>query len=97
MQAKNTVYINDFTNGILDPNEKMANVVVDGGHIIANTAPGCWGPMITPCLRGGHEVTKPVFVEGAEVGDAIAIRIKSVQITQWPLLREMMNQWKGDS
>lgn len=81
MQAKNTVYINDFTNGILDPNEKMANVVVDGGHIIANTAPGCWGPMITPCLRGGHEVTKPVFVEGAEVGDAIAIRIKSVQIT----------------
>ena len=35
--------------------------------------------MITPALRGGHEVTKPVF--GAEVGDAIAIRIKSIEIS----------------
>jgi acetamidase/formamidase len=37
--------------------------------------------MITPALRGGHEVTKPVFVEGAQVGDAIAIYIKSVAVT----------------
>jgi acetamidase/formamidase len=37
--------------------------------------------MITPALRGGHEVTKPVFVEGAQVGDAIAIYIKSVSVT----------------
>jgi len=55
--------------------------VKDGGHIIANTAPGCWGPMITPELRGGHEVTTPVYVEGAEVGDAIAIRIKDISVT----------------
>lgn len=81
MEAKQTVYVNEFTNGILDPNEKMLGPVKDGGHIIANTTPGCWGPMITPCLRGGHEVTKPVFVEGAEVGDAIAIRIKSIEVT----------------
>lgn len=81
MTAKNIVYVNEFTNGILDPNEKMAQTVKDGGHIIANTAAGCWGPMITPSLRGGHEVTKPVFVEGAEVGDAIAIKIKSIAIT----------------
>lgn len=80
MTAKNIVYVNEFTNGILDPNEKMAQTVKDGGHIIANTAAGCWGPMITPSLRGGHEVTKPVFVEGAEVGDAIAIKIKSIAI-----------------
>jgi hypothetical protein len=26
--------------------------------------------MITPAIRGGHEVTRPVAVEGAEVGDA---------------------------
>lgn len=81
MEAKQTVYVNEFTNGILNPNEQMLGPVKDGGHIIANTTPGCWGPMITPCIRGGHEVTKPVFIEGAEVGDAIAIRIKSIQVT----------------
>ncbi len=81
MQAKRTVYINEFTDGILDPNEEMNYVVKDGGHIVANTTPGCWGPMITPKLKGGHEVTKPVYVEGAEVGDAIAIYINSIQVT----------------
>jgi len=81
MKALQTVYVNRFTNGILDPNEEMEYVVKDGGHIIANTAPGCWGPMITPALKGGHEVTKPVYVEGAEVGDAIVIRIKSIEVT----------------
>ena len=81
MEARQTVYVNEFTNGILDPAEKMLGPVKNGGHIIANTTPGCWGPMITPCIRGGHEVTKPVYVEGAEVGDAIAIRIKSIQVT----------------
>jgi acetamidase/formamidase len=55
--------------------------VRDGGHIVANTAPGCWGPMITPAIKGGHEVTLPVNVEGAEVGDAIAIHIRSIDVT----------------
>mgnify|MGYP001430944959 FL=1 len=76
-----TVYVNEFTDGILDPDKAMLGPVKDGGHIIANTAPGCWGPMITPELRGGHEVTVPVAVEGAEVGDAIAIRIKDISVT----------------
>ncbi|MCC4722231.1 acetamidase/formamidase family protein [Salinicoccus sp. RF5] len=80
-QAKQTVYVDQFTNGILDPGEEMQYTVKDGGHIVANTAPGCWGPMITPELKGGHEVTKPVFVEGAEVGDAIAIHINSIRVT----------------
>ena len=48
-----------------------------GGIIVANTAPGCWGPMLTPAIRGGHEVTLPVRVEGAEPGDSIAIRIRN--------------------
>ncbi|RFU60229.1 acetamidase/formamidase family protein [Bacillus sp. V59.32b] len=81
MDAKQTVFVNDFTNGILDPKNEMLGPVKDGGHIVANTAPGCWGPMITPAIRGGHEVTKPVFVEGAEIGDAIAIKIKSIRVT----------------
>ena len=76
-----TVYVDQFIDGILDPNKPMLGPVRDGGHIIANTAPGCWGPMITPEIRGGHEVTKPVAVAGAEIGDAIAIRIKDITIT----------------
>ncbi len=76
-----TVFVNEFTNGLLDPALPMLGPVRDGGHIVANTAPGCWGPMITPAIRGGHEVTKPVAVAGAEVGDAIAIRIKEIVVT----------------
>ncbi|AFS77832.1 acetamidase/formamidase [Gottschalkia acidurici 9a] len=78
---KESVFVNDFTNGILDPNGSMLGPVKDGGIIVANTAPGCWGPMITPALRGGHEVTRPVFVENAEIGDAVAIYIKSITVT----------------
>ena len=37
--------------------------------------------MITPSIRGGHEVCTPVAVEGAEVGDAIAIRIRDIEVT----------------
>lgn len=83
MNAKQTVFVNEFTDGVLDPNKEMEHVVKNGGHIVANTTPGCWGPMITPALKGGHEVTKPVYVEGAEVGDAIVIHIKSIEITSF--------------
>lgn len=79
--AKDTILVNTFTNGILGPEVPMLGPVKDGGYIVANTAPGCWGPMLTPEIRGGHEVTQPVLVEGAEVGDAIAIRIISVKVT----------------
>lgn len=79
--AKHTVFVDAFTDGILDPEEEMRYIVKNGGHIVANTAPSCWGPMITPELKGGHEVTKPVYVEGAEIGDAIVIRINSIRMT----------------
>ncbi|WP_227394363.1 acetamidase/formamidase family protein [Jeotgalibacillus aurantiacus] len=80
-KATDTLLVNSFIDGVLDPAKEMLGPVKDGGHIIANTAPGCWGPMITPCIRGGHEVTKPVFVEGAEPGDAIVIKIHSINVT----------------
>ncbi len=76
-----TVYVDEYVDGILDPGKPMLGPVRDGGHIVANTAPGCWGPMITPEIRGGHEVTKPVAVAGAEVGDAIVLRIKDITVT----------------
>src|SRR5690606_33047806 len=67
--ARRTVFVTTFTDGLLDPEREMLGPVQDGGTIVAHTAPGCWGPMITPRLRGGHEVTEPVAVEGAEPGD----------------------------
>ncbi|MFP1643346.1 acetamidase/formamidase family protein [Pontitalea aquivivens] len=79
--ARRSVVVSEFTNSVLDPAAPMLGPVENGGTIIANTAPGCWGPMITPRLRGGHEVTTPVFVNGAEPGDGIAIRIRDITVT----------------
>ncbi|MBS7537032.1 acetamidase/formamidase family protein [Ancylobacter sonchi] len=79
--AQRSVVVQGFTNSVLDPGEPMLGPLQNGGTIIANTAPGCWGPMITPRLRGGHEVTRPVFVEGAEPGDGVAIRIRDITVT----------------
>ncbi|WP_287183955.1 hypothetical protein [Rhodovulum sp.] len=66
--ARRSVVVQGFTNSMLDPDAPMPGPVEDGGTIIANTAPGCWGPMIAPSLRGGHEVTQPVAVAGRRAG-----------------------------
>src|SRR3954470_23918472 len=79
--AAETVFVDRFCDGIIGPSSELLGPVRDGGHVVANTAPGCWGPMITPEIKGGHEVTLPVAVEGAEVGDAIAIRFRSIVVT----------------
>jgi acetamidase/formamidase len=79
--AQRTVFVDTFTNGLLGPDVQMLGPVAGGGHIVWNSTPGCWGPMITPAIRGGHEVSQPVAVAGAEVGDAIAIRIKDIEVT----------------
>ena len=80
-EAHPTVFVDTFTDGLLGPDVEMLGPVEDGGHIVVNTAPGCWGPMITPAIRGGHEVARPVAVAGAEPGDAIAIRIRDIEVT----------------
>ena len=79
-KAQETIHVSTFTNGLVGPSIPMLGPVADGGTITADTAPGCWGPMITPSFEGGHEVTVPVAVEGAEVGDAIVIRIKDIEV-----------------
>ena len=47
-QARQTVFVDTFTDGLLGPDVPMLGPVADGGHIVVNTTPGCWGPMITP-------------------------------------------------
>lgn len=80
-QARRIVFVEEYTDGLLGPDVPMLGPVADGGHIVWNSTPGCWGPMITPAIRGGHEVCRPVAVEGADVGDAIAMRIKDIAVT----------------
>ncbi|MEX2690164.1 MAG: acetamidase/formamidase family protein [Candidatus Njordarchaeum guaymaensis] len=58
----------------------MLGPIADGNKITFLTASGCWGPMITPTLRGRHEVAVPIMVSNADIGDAVAIRIESVRI-----------------
>jgi acetamidase/formamidase len=79
--AQKTLRVSTFTGGLVGPSNAQLGPVADGGTIFAETAPGCWGPMITPSFQGGHEVTTPVAVEGAEPGDAIVIRIQKIEVT----------------
>ena len=80
-EVRQTVFVDTFTDGLLGPDTPTAGTVADGGHIVWNSTPGCWGPMITPAIRGGHEVCSPVLVDGAEPGDAVVLRIKDVEVT----------------
>ncbi len=76
------VRVDTFTEGgIIGPSLPMLGPVEDGGTIQVETAPGCWGPMITPKFEGGHEVTQAVAIAGAKVGDAVALKIKSIRVT----------------
>jgi formamidase len=81
LQAKSVIEVHSYSGGIVGPGIAVAGVVRDRGTIRTGTPPGCWGPMITPKFQGGHEVTKPVAVEGAEVGDAIALKLRKVRVT----------------
>ncbi|MEF8783045.1 MAG: acetamidase/formamidase family protein [Haloarculaceae archaeon] len=80
-QVASRLEVEEFTLGLVGPEQEWAGTVADGGTVRTHTPPACWGPMITPKFRGGHEVTKPIAVEGAEVGDAIAIKIRDIEVT----------------
>ncbi len=87
--------VDQFTLGLVGPNQEWAGTVADGGTIKTHTPAGCWGPMVTPEFRGGHEVTRPIGVEGAEVGDAVAIRIKDVEVTSVATSTGSMDEREG--
>ncbi|MDF0732192.1 acetamidase/formamidase family protein [Pseudomonas entomophila] len=73
--------VDRYTHGIIGPSQAMLGPLADGGTLVTGTPPGCWGPMITPAFEGGHEVTQPVAIEGAEVGDAVALKIQRMRVT----------------
>ncbi|HKR42861.1 MAG TPA: acetamidase/formamidase family protein [Paraburkholderia sp.] len=75
------LHVASYTDGLLGPSQPMLGPLADGGTLIAGTPPGCWGPMITPAFQGGHEVTQPVAIAGAEVGDAVALKIERMRVT----------------
>jgi len=78
--VEDVIYNDVQTDGIIGPDVKKLGIVADGGKIVFATSPGCWGPMITPNIKGGHEVAVPVEVEGAKAGDAVAIRVEKVEV-----------------
>jgi formamidase len=92
--------VDTYTRGIIGPSQPMLGPLADGGRLIAGTPPGCWGPMITPAFQGGHEVTQPVRIAGAEVGDAVALKIGRMRVTSIATSSGVMQfvdgRYKGD-
>jgi acetamidase/formamidase len=80
-QVQKELDVDQFTLGLVGPEQEWAGTVADGGTVRTHTPPACWGPMVTPEFRGGHEVTRPIRVEGAEPGDALVVHIKDVEVT----------------
>lgn len=92
--------VDSYTRGIIGPSQAMLGPLADGGRLIAGTPPGCWGPMITPAFQGGHEVTQPVMIAGAEVGDAVALTIERMRVTSTAtssgVMRFVDGRYQGD-
>lgn len=88
------VIVDRYTD-IVGPSNEMLGPVRDGGRIEYLTVPGCWGPMITPSIRSGHEVTLPVRVEGARVGDAVALHVETLEQVSRATTSGTHTGWEG--
>lgn len=73
------IYVSEFVS-LLNPDEEMLGPIGNDSTIITTTPPACWGPMITPNMPSGHEVTKPVALENANIGDAVMITVQKITI-----------------
>ena len=78
-EAQKIVFASDLVD-IIGPASKMLGPVQSGGTIVATPEAVCFAALMTPHVRGSHTVTAPVAVEGAQVGDAIAVKIKKVRV-----------------
>lgn len=92
--ASDRVVVDRYTD-IVGPSNEMLGPVRDGGRIEYLTVPGCWGPMITPSIRSGHEVTLPVAVEGARVGDAVALHVERLEQVSRATTSGTHEGWEG--
>ena len=73
------IFIDEFVDTIGGKvNEK--NSVKSDDILSVELPPGCWGPMITPSIKSGHEVSVPLYVEGAEKGDSLLIEVLDIQV-----------------
>ncbi len=77
--AVDVVHVDQYTNGLVGPSLGMLGPLRCGGYIVTQTPPGCWSPMITPHFHGGHEVSAPVAIDDAEVGDAVVLYLEHVR------------------
>jgi formamidase len=93
-EAVDLVRVDRYTD-IVGPSNEMLGPVRDGGRIEFLTVPGCWGPMITPSIRSGHEVSLPVRVAGAAVGDAVALHIEVLEQTSRATTSGTHTGWDG--
>ena len=75
-----SIQVTEFVD-LVGPQTEMLGPVEDGGRIVTGTEPACYGPMITPEVESGHTISRPVAVDGAEVGDGVALKIKKINIT----------------
>ncbi|MFX1465012.1 MAG: acetamidase/formamidase family protein [Promethearchaeota archaeon] len=80
MVASDSVYVSEFVD-LIGPKTNMLGPVRDGGVVTTGTEPACYGPMITPEIKSGHTITRPVAVAGAAVGDGLVLKIKKIDIT----------------
>nr|WP_315598552.1 acetamidase/formamidase family protein [uncultured Cupriavidus sp.] len=87
--------VETYTHGVIGPSQPMLGPLADGGTLMAGTPPGCWGPMITPAFEGGHEVTQPVSIAGAEVGDAVALKIRRMRVSSFATSSGVMEFVEG--
>jgi acetamidase/formamidase len=76
----NIVYVSEFVD-LIGPETEMLGPVEDGGRIVTGTEAACYGPMITPEVKSGHTISRPVAVTDAEVGDGVALKIEKIKIT----------------
>ena len=73
----NTLAVNDHV-AVLDPDDRFVHGARDGTRMSVRAAPGCWGPMITPELPSGHEVSRPIHIDDAEPGATIALWVRGL-------------------
>jgi formamidase len=92
--APERVIVDRYTD-VVGPGNEMLGPVSDGGRIEFRTVPGCWGPMMTPSVRSGHEVTLPVRVAGADLGDSIAVQVEQLKQISRATTSGTEEEWDG--